>query len=160
MNFGIACVMMLVDSIVYGLIGKYIRSVLPGKNARRKPLWYPFLPSTWCCWTRRVNLSNELGSNFRGDRDQQPNPFTVRMKRKCEEQETSCDDAASVFPEIDPNNEQEPTDLLVGISFDNLSKHYGEKKKAVENLSLKLYENQITALLGHNGAGKVGRCLT
>ena len=43
----------------------------------------------------------------------------------------------------------------MGISFENLSKHYGQKKKAVENLSLKLYENQITALLGHNGAGKV-----
>lgn len=57
--------------------------------------------------------------------------------------------------EIDPNNEQEPTHLSVGIAFENLSKQFGENKKAVENLSLKLYENQITALLGHNGAGKV-----
>lgn len=57
--------------------------------------------------------------------------------------------------EIDPNNEQEPTHLPVGISFDNLSKQFGQNKKAVENLSFKLYENQITALLGHNGAGKV-----
>lgn len=57
--------------------------------------------------------------------------------------------------EIDPNNEQEPTHLPVGIAFENLSKQFGENKKAVENLSLKLYENQITALLGHNGAGKV-----
>jgi len=57
--------------------------------------------------------------------------------------------------EIDPNNEQEPTHLPVGIAFENLSKQFGQDKKAVENLSLKLYENQITALLGHNGAGKV-----
>ncbi len=56
---------------------------------------------------------------------------------------------------MDPNNEQEPTHLSVGIAFENLSKQFGENKKAVENLSLKLYENQITALLGHNGAGKV-----
>lgn len=61
--------------------------------------------------------------------------------------------------EIDPNNEQEPTHLPVGIAFENLSKQFGENKKAVENLSLKLYENQITALLGHNGAGKVRRNL-
>jgi ABC-type bacteriocin/lantibiotic exporter with double-glycine peptidase domain len=60
-----------------------------------------------------------------------------------------------IFIEIDPNNEQEPTHLSVGIAFENLSKQFGENKKAVENLSLKLYENQITALLGHNGAGKV-----
>ncbi len=43
----------------------------------------------------------------------------------------------------------------MGIAFENLSKQFGQDKKAVENLSLKLYENQITALLGHNGAGKV-----
>lgn len=73
--------------------------------------------------------------------------------------EGSCETLAPTGLEIDPNNEQEPTDLPVGISFENLSKHYGGKKKAVENLSLKLYENQITALLGHNGAGKVHRCL-
>ncbi len=60
-----------------------------------------------------------------------------------------------VLIEIDPNNEQEPTHLSVGIAFENLSKQFGQNKKAVENLSLKLYENQITALLGHNGAGKV-----
>ena len=47
--------------------------------------------------------------------------------------------------------------MPVGIAFENLSKQFGDSKKAVENLSLKLYENQITALLGHNGAGKVRR---
>ena len=60
-----------------------------------------------------------------------------------------------IVVELDPNNEPEPADLPVGISFENLSKQFGENKKAVENLSFKLYENQITALLGHNGAGKV-----
>ncbi len=31
---------------------------------------------------------------------------------------------------------------------------FSQDKVAVEDLSLNLYENQITALLGHNGAGK------
>ena len=30
-----------------------------------------------------------------------------------------------------------------------------KKKTAVDNLSLDFYQNQITGLLGHNGAGKV-----
>ncbi|CAF4931250.1 unnamed protein product [Rotaria sp. Silwood1] len=135
MNFGIACIMMLVDAVIYGLIGNYIRAVIPSKNARRKPFWYPCLPSTWC-FCKKSNRYDGLNSAFRIEREHQPNPFTARMKQ------------------IDPNNEQEPTNLLVGISFENLSKQFGENKKAVENLSLKLYENQITALLGHNGAGK------
>jgi len=82
MNFGIACVMMLVDSIIYGLIGKYARSVLPGKNARRKPFWYPFLPSTWCFCKAKSNGRDAFSSPFHIEREQQPNPFTARMKRK------------------------------------------------------------------------------
>ncbi|CAF1416980.1 unnamed protein product [Rotaria magnacalcarata] len=135
MNFGVACVMMFVDSIIYGLIGNYILSVMPGKNGRKKPFWYPLLPSTWC-FCKKSDRHDGFGSAFRIEREQQPNPFTTRMKQ------------------IDPNNELEPTNLTVGIAFENLSKQFGENKKAVENLSLKLYENQITALLGHNGAGK------
>jgi hypothetical protein len=82
MNFGIACVMMLVDSIIYGLIGKYVRAVLPGKNAIKKPLWYPCLPSTWCFCKKNNNQSDGVSSVFRIEREHQPNPFTVRMKRK------------------------------------------------------------------------------
>jgi hypothetical protein len=78
MNFGIACVMMLVDSIIYGVIGKYMRSVLPGKNSQKKPFWYPCLPSTWFCCKKNPKRND----GFRVEREQEPNPFTVRMKRK------------------------------------------------------------------------------
>jgi len=157
MNFGIACIMMLVDSIVYGLIGKYIRTVLPGKSAAKKPFWFLCLPSTWCFCKKKFHPHDGLSSVFRIEREFQPNPFTVRMKRKISKTKMNISDfyLFEYFIEIDPNNEQEPSNLTVGISFENLSKQFGENKKAVENLSLKLYENQITALLGHNGAGKV-----
>ena len=47
----------------------------------------------------------------------------------------------------------------VGVSVRNLCKVYnlvkkGEKKVAVNRLSLDFYQNEVTALLGHNGAGK------
>ena len=35
----------------------------------------------------------------------------------------------------------------------NLVKKYG-KKRAVDNLSLTVFKNEILVLLGHNGAGK------
>lgn len=40
------------------------------------------------------------------------------------------------------------------LSFQNLTKIYKGRKKAVDNLNLRMYENEITVLLGHNGAGK------
>ncbi|KAI8796754.1 ATP-binding cassette sub-family A member 1, partial [Biomphalaria glabrata] len=46
-----------------------------------------------------------------------------------------------------------PADVKVGISVENISKVYNNKK-VLDQLDLQFYENQITSLLGHNGAAK------
>ncbi|XP_060028822.1 phospholipid-transporting ATPase ABCA3-like isoform X1 [Erinaceus europaeus] len=53
--------------------------------------------------------------------------------------------------------EEEPTDLVAAISIQQLHKEFeiqNTKVVAIQNLSLNLYEGQITVLLGPNGAGK------
>lgn len=40
------------------------------------------------------------------------------------------------------------------VNINHLTKVYDSGKKAVDNLSLNMYLNQIFVLLGHNGAGK------
>lgn len=50
--------------------------------------------------------------------------------------------------------ENEPTNQAIGIKIHNLTKKFTSDKAAVDNLSLNLYENQITTFLGQNGAGK------
>uniref|UniRef100_A0A8C3V064 ATP binding cassette subfamily A member 3 n=1 Tax=Catharus ustulatus TaxID=91951 RepID=A0A8C3V064_CATUS len=53
--------------------------------------------------------------------------------------------------------EEEPADLVSGIKIKHLSKVFkvGNKtKEAVKDLTVNMYEGQITVLLGHNGAGK------
>ncbi|KAF9424045.1 hypothetical protein HW555_000754 [Spodoptera exigua] len=49
--------------------------------------------------------------------------------------------------------EKEPIDHNVGVKINNLTKIFGANT-AVNNLSLNIYDDQITVLLGHNGAGK------
>ncbi|XP_026811930.1 ATP-binding cassette sub-family A member 3-like isoform X2 [Rhopalosiphum maidis] len=49
--------------------------------------------------------------------------------------------------------EKPPDNYEVGISIQNLHKHFGNFY-AVNGVNLDLYKGQITALLGHNGAGK------
>lgn len=49
--------------------------------------------------------------------------------------------------------EPEPFNLKAGVQITNLRKVF-HKKVVVNDLSLNMYENQITLLLGHNGAGK------
>ncbi|CAH2037510.1 unnamed protein product, partial [Iphiclides podalirius] len=51
-------------------------------------------------------------------------------------------------------HDEEPKGAPMGICIENLTKVYKGRKKAVDNLNLRMYENEITVLLGHNGAGK------
>ncbi|XP_026317820.1 ATP-binding cassette sub-family A member 1-like [Hyposmocoma kahamanoa] len=51
-------------------------------------------------------------------------------------------------------HDEEPKDVPMGVNIKNLTKIYKGRKKAVDNLNLRMYQNEITVLLGHNGAGK------
>jgi len=61
--------------------------------------------------------------------------------------------------EICPFGNQQSSSLAdgeyaVGISINKLNKKYSNGKLAVNNLDLTFYQDQVTALLGRNGAGK------
>ncbi|XP_068631847.1 phospholipid-transporting ATPase ABCA3-like [Battus philenor] len=49
--------------------------------------------------------------------------------------------------------EKDPTGHDIGVKINNLTKVFGNNV-AVNNLNLNIYKDQITVLLGHNGAGK------
>ncbi|XP_026317826.1 ATP-binding cassette sub-family A member 3-like [Hyposmocoma kahamanoa] len=49
--------------------------------------------------------------------------------------------------------EKDPREHTVGVKIKNLTKTFGTFT-AVNNLSLNIYNDQVTVLLGHNGAGK------
>lgn len=50
--------------------------------------------------------------------------------------------------------ETEPAERRAGVRIRSLCKKYANKKLAVDNVTLNMYDDQITVLLGHNGAGK------
>uniref|UniRef100_A0A673C9K9 Zgc:172302 n=1 Tax=Sphaeramia orbicularis TaxID=375764 RepID=A0A673C9K9_9TELE len=59
------------------------------------------------------------------------------------------------IPPAPTEQDEEPTNLVLGVSIRNLVKIYKKGAKlAVNHLNLKFYEGQITSFLGHNGAGK------
>lgn len=81
-------------------------------------------------------------------------PFTKSYWCKNSKVSISDDDNFMDYGNKSHNFEPEPKKTRAGIEIRNLRKVYSNKKVAVEGLSLKMYENQITVLLGHNGAGK------
>ena len=55
---------------------------------------------------------------------------------------------------VESNNfEDEPLGSKIGVSIEKLSKKFG-RKSVVSELNLKMYQDQITVLLGHSGAEK------
>ncbi|XP_008939234.1 PREDICTED: ATP-binding cassette sub-family A member 3-like, partial [Merops nubicus] len=128
-NFTLAHVlgMLLLDSVLYGLVAWYVEAVCPGEYGVPQP-WYFFLtPSYWCA-----------------------RPRTVVGKEKEEEEDPEKALKSQYI-------EEEPADLVSGIKIKHLSKVFkvGNKtKEAVKDLTVNMYEGQITVLLGHNGAGK------
>ncbi|GMH95498.1 hypothetical protein TrST_g9581 [Triparma strigata] len=81
-----------------------------------------------------------------------PLPFYFPFTKKywC----TSHRDPESPSPEIDYVYENPGPSAVKSVEIINLTKTYGTKKTAVDGLTLTFFKNQITSLLGHNGAGK------
>lgn len=50
--------------------------------------------------------------------------------------------------------QRDDLDASLGATFTNVSKSYDDSKFAVSNISLSFPRNQVTCLLGRNGAGK------
>ncbi|CAI2315669.1 unnamed protein product [Caenorhabditis sp. 36 PRJEB53466] len=63
------------------------------------------------------------------------------------------DEHFDIIPTSD-SFDSEPTNLKLAVHINSMSKVYENGTKALDCLNLRLYEGQITGLLGHNGAGK------
>ncbi|CAN1288577.1 ABC transporter A family member 1 [Linum perenne] len=134
-NFMVCLLMIWLDALLYCAIGLYLDKVLPSENGRR--LKWNFLFQK-CYWGRRPNLK---------DNDQ----FSHERAKLLE-----TDSLEPAVEAITLDMKQQELDNRC-IQIRNLHKVYSTRKGsccAVNSLQLSLYENQILALLGHNGAGK------
>uniref|UniRef100_A0A3Q1GTA6 ATP-binding cassette, sub-family A (ABC1), member 3b n=1 Tax=Acanthochromis polyacanthus TaxID=80966 RepID=A0A3Q1GTA6_9TELE len=128
-DFSLAQVLglLLLDSLLYGLVAWYMEAVFPGEYGVPLPAYFFVLPSYWCS-SPRMALVNEK-----------------------EEEEDAEKALKGEFIE------EEPAGLVSGIKIKHLSKEFkvGNKtRQAVRDLTLNMFEGQVTVVLGHNGAGK------
>ncbi|XP_062389786.1 uncharacterized protein abca12 isoform X5 [Sardina pilchardus] len=136
-SFGWLCWLLLIDSVVYFIIGAYIRMVFPGKYGIPAPWYFPVMPSFWAdmCGYQTAKKSSKglLFSNV-----MQKNVANGKEKGN------------GIFP---MHEDSEFPAMPVGVALHGLTKTYG-KRNAIQNLNLSFYEGHVTTLLGHNGAGK------
>ncbi|KAL4696272.1 hypothetical protein H8957_001522 [Semnopithecus entellus] len=132
MTFGWVCWMILFDSSLYFLCGWYLSNLIPGTFGLRKPWYFPFTASYWksvgvLVEKRQYSLRSSLFF------------FNENFDSKGSSQQ---------------NREGELEGSPPGVTLVSVTKEYEGHKAAVQDVSLTFYRDQITALLGTNGAGK------
>lgn len=116
----------MIYAMLFFLITVYMENVMPGAYGVAKPWYFMFTKKFW------------LNSNTYQVFDEQNfNEFDLIQ--------SSVGRA---------NFESEPNNRSIGIEARNLTKKFVNDTAVVSNLNLNVYYDQITCLLGHNGAGK------
>jgi ABC-type multidrug transport system fused ATPase/permease subunit len=127
-TFATCIYMLIIDSILWSVVAWYFNRVIPTEYGTPLKFYFPFTVSYWCPGTARAP------------------PLTG--------EETERADEGTMLIEPVSNALKQQADEGRSIEIHGLSKVFGDKQ-AVDGLSLSMYNGQVTALLGHNGAGKV-----
>lgn len=113
------------SSFLYLAVTWYMETAFPGEYGIARPWYFPF---TISYWTEVFGVNNPL------------------IEGGFYHKEAQFKDIK--YEKFTGNN-------AIGASIHNLVMQYpGAKNKAVDNMNMNFYENQITSFLGHNGAGK------
>ncbi len=132
-NMATAMGMLVFDCVLYIVLTLYFDEVLPSEwGTKRHPLF--FLPCFWGSKHRTVRRELELSEM--GNRP----PLRPGVGRPEAVEEYPSGDASSDSVHLNH----------IRREFDS----HGTVKVAVDDLEMRLFPNQITVLLGHNGAGK------
>lgn len=122
--------MLIFDIFFYLILGWYLDKVVPQSYGVAQPWYFCFSPSYW-----RGGSSPSSSAVASDDHE-----------------------LLEVDPKRAANFEAASAELKVGLQARKLVKHFpsedGNPVIAVKDFSIDMYEDQIFALLGHNGAGK------
>ncbi|XP_059827445.1 ATP-binding cassette sub-family A member 13-like [Hypanus sabinus] len=142
-SFACICWMLVVDSLIYLILGWYLHNIFPGKYGTRRPWYFPFTGSYWmnlCSCAKKHD--RKIGEGYWAEN---LNHYNQQMNAKGEP-----------LNYINFHGKEEITNKLeIGVAVRSLTKVYKHNDKAaIKDLNLDFYKGEITALLGPNGAGK------
>uniref|UniRef100_A0A4W3KGC3 ATP binding cassette subfamily A member 5 n=1 Tax=Callorhinchus milii TaxID=7868 RepID=A0A4W3KGC3_CALMI len=129
----IPLIMLVLDSLLYLLIAAYLDQVLPGEFGQHQPFFYFLRPSYW--FHRRKHY-DQIDAVSEGE----PSHTTGFSK------------VVEAVPAELKGKEAIRYEKLNGVR--KLYKEKEEKVEALKGLTFDVYQDQITALLGHSGTGK------
>ena len=120
--------MLFIDTLIYLVIGFYLQNTVSSEYGQTQPWYFIFSPSYWKGDVAPVSNNGNKTENQSLVND--PEAFQDESHYQDKLKSGEC------------------------LEVKNLVKEFGDGKIAVNGLSVNMYENEIFALLGHNGAGK------
>ncbi|KAL6764727.1 hypothetical protein V8C86DRAFT_3022151 [Haematococcus lacustris] len=170
-----ACMlMMMLDTLLYFLLAAYFDKVIPNEYGATLPWWFPLDPRPWARAWRRLRQHARhphLRLAGRGPGEHAPllapaalppspptpslhAPRSSSSPRGGGGQLGQLQALHGVGAEGQEGQEGEEEAGGVAVDLKDLHMRYPNGVVAVHKLSLQMRSGQITALLGHNGAGK------
>ncbi len=147
-SFGQCIIMLLIDTFLYGLLAWYASEVIPSEWGTCRP-WYFFVtPSFWSCgrFGNKVHGAKELNI----------------LQNEAEVEGSGGKPGEAWIEKVSPNLLRQVTSETC-LAVRNLKKEFHSHGTTVyaigadnmsSGLSITMFRGQVTALLGHNGAGK------
>jgi ATP-binding cassette subfamily A (ABC1) protein 3 len=125
-TFGNTLQNLIADCVLWGILSWFANRVVPSVYGRSLPWYFPFTLSYWC-------------------------PGRIHFESLELESTASAPDG--IIAEEVSSALKEQTKQGKNIELRGLRKVFRDKTITVDGLNLPLYNGQVTALLGHNGAG-------
>nr|UOU03313.1 ATP-binding cassette subfamily A3-2 [Brachionus rubens] len=152
-SFSLSTIMlvMFINNFIHLALTYYFDNVLPGDHGIAQSWDFP-IKSITSFFSTKLTTSESYQTFLNNDGSLNKNMNKIRDVKY----EINGDNITNNFP-VHIEDESAYSSRKVGIKIENISKTFeqlGQIKQAVQNLSLNIYEGQISVLLGHNGAGK------
>uniref|UniRef100_A0A4W3JT62 ATP binding cassette subfamily A member 5 n=1 Tax=Callorhinchus milii TaxID=7868 RepID=A0A4W3JT62_CALMI len=132
----IPLIMLVLDSLLYLLIAAYLDQVLPGEFGQHQPFFYFLRPSYW--FHRRKHY-DQIDAVSEGEPS-----HTTGFSKVVEAVPAELKGKEAIRYEKHPQN------ICHSLHFRNVLQHFFSSS----GLTFDVYQDQITALLGHSGTGK------
>ena len=148
--FSHVIIMLIVNNFTHILLAYYLENIFPGNHGIGRPWYFPFQ-----CFLKKKKKSELKENNLESKTKKNTKPWYLRLIPNFFVNKSSDIELKPIGPVIE--DESIYSKKRIGIKINNIAKNFkqfGEVKYAVKDLSLNIYEGQITVLLGHNGAGK------
>ena len=155
--------MQFIDFFLFLFLGYYLQNVLPHEFGIKKPFYFLCTSDYWCGNKNKNNnqrvlqeineIDNEVNINNLKNVDDDIYSSQKRKLKEISEHKLQKKEQKNKNFEGEElyKDKTKPDDAL---RIKNIVKIFGDGKKAVDNVNLNFYKDEIFALLGHNGAGK------